>query len=42
MNSIKGNIEFKNISFKYPERDPLVLRNFNLSMKECEKIGLVG
>ena len=42
MNPIKGNIKFKNVSFKYPERDPLVLKDFSLSIKEGTKIGLVG
>ena len=38
----EGDIEFKNVVFKYPERDALVLNNFTLKIKKGEKIGFVG
>lgn len=39
---IKGDIQFKNVNFKYPERDGLVLKDFNLTIKKGEKIAFVG
>ena len=39
--SFKGNIEFKNVNFSYVEGQP-VLKNFSLSVKNGEKIALVG
>lgn len=38
----QGNIEFHNVSFKYNNTDNFVLRDFNLSIKKGQKIGLVG
>ncbi len=38
---IKGNIEFKNVSFGYKPGEP-VLKNFNLSVKPGQKIAIVG
>ncbi len=38
----KGVIEFKNVSFKYSENENFVLRNFDLSIKKGQSIGLVG
>ncbi|MFH1561295.1 MAG: ABC transporter ATP-binding protein [Patescibacteria group bacterium] len=35
-------IEFKNISFKYPKTDRFVLKNFNLTIADGEKVALVG
>ena len=35
-------IIFKNISFKYPETDKYVFKNFNLTIKSGEKIALIG
>lgn len=41
--NIKGNIEFKNVSFSYPTRpDIKVFENLNLSIKEGESIAFVG
>lgn len=37
---IKGNIDIKNMSFKY--EDALVLRNINLSVKQGQTIGIIG
>lgn len=39
--SIKGNIEFKNIHFAYTPDKP-VLKNLNLSVKSGQKIAIVG
>jgi ATP-binding cassette subfamily B (MDR/TAP) protein 1 len=42
-NGIKGNIEFKNITFKYPSRpNVVVMKNFNLSIKSGQHVALVG
>jgi ATP-binding cassette subfamily B protein len=35
-------IEFKNVSFKYPNTKRYILKNFNLTIKCGEKIALVG
>ncbi|XP_018541648.1 ATP-binding cassette, sub-family B (MDR/TAP), member 4 [Lates calcarifer] len=41
--SIKGNIEFKNINFTYPSRpDVQILNNMSLSVKSGQTIALVG
>ncbi|KAJ0000403.1 hypothetical protein NQD34_012245 [Periophthalmus magnuspinnatus] len=41
--SIKGNIEFKNINFCYPSRpDVKVLNNMSISVKHGQTIALVG
>lgn len=37
----KGAISFENVTFSYPDRDP-VLEEFSLSIKPGEKVGLVG
>ncbi len=36
------SIEFKNVSFKYPEGDKQVLKNISFKIKAGEKIALVG
>lgn len=41
LNSLKGEIEFKNVSFSYDGIRP-VLKNISFSIKEGEMIGLVG
>lgn len=39
----EGNIEFKNVSFKYPESSgDLVLENINLTVRKGETIGILG
>ncbi|CAI4045668.1 hypothetical protein SKDZ_12G0420 [Saccharomyces kudriavzevii ZP591] len=38
----KGSIEFKNYSTKYRENLDPVLRDINVRIKPCEKIGIVG
>lgn len=35
-------IEFKNISFKYPKNDKVILDNISFSIKKGEKISIVG
>lgn len=39
--SLRGNIEFKNVDFRYGTRQ-LVLKNINFNIKPGEKIALVG
>jgi len=39
---IKGNIEFKNVGFRYPEVDTDVLSQINLSIKAGEKVAILG
>ncbi|XP_047983858.1 LOW QUALITY PROTEIN: ABC transporter B family member 19-like [Salvia hispanica] len=41
--SIKGDIEFSNVSFTYPSRpDMIILDNFNLTIEAGSKVALVG
>lgn len=42
LTQVKGSIEFKEISFGYNDKDKDVLSNINLSIKEGEKVALVG
>jgi ATP-binding cassette subfamily B protein len=35
-------IEFRNVNFKYPETEDLVLEDFNLKIKENETIAVIG
>lgn len=39
---VKGQIEYKNISFTYKEGNKTVFSNFNLSIQSGEKVGIVG
>ena len=39
---IKGDIEFKNVDFKYPDGDEYVLENFNLKIPFGSNIAIVG
>src|SRR5262249_49042585 len=39
---VQGNIEFKNVSFKYKENHNYVLRNISLDIKVGEYVALVG
>ena len=36
------NIEFKNVSFKYPRSDDYILRNISIVIKNGEKLSVVG
>lgn len=38
----KGNIEFKNVSFEYPDDHNRVFKDLNFSIKEGEKVAFVG
>ena len=43
LNRAKGQLEFKNISFFYQENEDIeVLKNFNLTVKAGEHVGIVG
>lgn len=43
INEIKTfNIEFKNVSFKYPNQEKFALENVNLKIKNNEKLAIVG
>jgi ATP-binding cassette subfamily B protein len=39
---IQQGIEFRNVSFRYPDRDDWALRELNLTIRPGEKIALVG
>jgi len=38
----KFTIEFRNVSFKYPQTERWILKNFNLKIEHGEKISIVG
>lgn len=38
----KGDIEFRDVSFRYEDRQESILSNLNLIIKEGEKTALVG
>lgn len=40
--SINGNIEFRNVSFKYPQSDAYALRNVSFKINEGEKVAFIG
>ena len=40
--SIKGGIEFKNVSFKYPGSEEYVLRDINLKIEAGSNVAIVG
>lgn len=39
---VEGNIKFENVSFRYNDDEPEVLKNINLDVKKGETIALVG
>lgn len=39
---VKGDIEFRNVSFKYPSTDIYVLKNINLKIPEGSSLGIIG
>ncbi len=41
-NSIEGEIEFKNVSFRYNENLPYVLKNINLKISKGSTLAIVG
>ena len=42
LEDVKGNISYRNFSFKYPTYDAINLKNINLEIKAGESIGVVG
>ena len=40
--SIKGDIDFKNLTFRYPDGDIDVLRDVSFSIKAGENVGIIG
>ncbi len=39
---IKGEVEFKNVSFKYPDADEYLLKNISFKVKKGETIAFIG
>ena len=39
---LKGQVEFKNITFKYPDGDETVLEDFNLLVPQGQNVAIVG
>ena len=39
---IDGDVEFENVSFRYPDGGGYVLENFNLKVKRCSSVAIVG
>lgn len=39
---IEGNIEFKDVSFQYPDGNEMVLENFNLKVPQGTNVAIVG
>ena len=42
LDNIRGNIEFRDVAFEYPDDHNKVFHNLNLSIKKGEKIAIVG
>jgi len=42
MTGFQQQIEYKNVSFKYPSRETMVLKNINLTVKKSEVLAIVG
>lgn len=40
--ALKGCIEFKNLSFRYPSRQKYVLKQFNLKIEPNQSVAIVG
>lgn len=39
---IRGDIEFRNVTFKYPSREKHIFKNFNLKINASTKVAMVG
>jgi ATP-binding cassette subfamily B protein len=39
---IEGEIEFKNVSFKYPDTNIIILKNLSIKIKKGSTIGIIG
>lgn len=42
IDSIKGDIEFKNLSFKYPDSNNIILNNVSFKINKGEMVGIIG
>jgi ATP-binding cassette subfamily B protein len=42
INTLKGEVEFKNVSFRYNENSPFILRNINLKIPAGSTLAIVG
>ncbi|MCU0406660.1 MAG: ABC transporter ATP-binding protein/permease [Ignavibacteriaceae bacterium] len=42
VNNIKGNIEFRNVSFRYNEHSPYILQNINLKIPAGSTLAIMG
>jgi len=42
LNNVRGDIEFKNLTFRYPDGEYDALRNVSFTIKAGENVGLVG
>ena len=42
LTTIQGDIEFKNVSFTYPDTGIVGLKNVNFHLKKGEKLGIIG
>jgi subfamily B ATP-binding cassette protein MsbA len=42
MDGFQHQIEYKNVSFKYPSRDVMVLKNIDLTIKKSDVLAIVG
>lgn len=40
--TLKGEVEFKDVSFSYPQQKVQTFNNFNLKIKAGEKVGILG
>ena len=41
-NDIKGEVEFRHVSFKYPDADECILENINLKINKGETVAFIG
>ncbi|WP_075037481.1 ABC transporter ATP-binding protein [Halobacillus dabanensis] len=42
MDNVRGDVHIENVSFRYDEEDPLVLKDVNINIKQGETIAFVG
>ena len=42
VSDIQGEVSFENLSYRYPNEDKLVVKNFNLQVRAGERIAVVG
>ena len=40
--NVKGEVEFKNVSFKYPDGDEYILKNISFTAKKGETVAIIG